>query len=74
METVQEALSVIKQAMVDDDPGKPGSLAHGWHCNIAMACYDAILSNDSKAEFAHDIGNDAASRFMKLLFNIETKG
>ena len=78
----KEAFEVIKQAMINDDPSKPGSYAHSWHCNIAMMCYDAILVHNVEAldEYsgimsssdAHVIGNDAASRFMKLCFNVET--
>ena len=77
--TVKDAMTVIKKAMVDDNPGEQGSFAHSWHCNIAMMCYDAIADAASKAEdlFCHDdahkIGNDAASRFMKLCFDVETK-
>lgn len=40
--TVAEAMSVLKQAMVDDSPSEQGSLAHSWHCNIAMMCYDVL--------------------------------
>lgn len=80
---IKEAMETIKQAMVDDNPGEPGSYAHSWHCNIAMMCYDAIKSADinhmdsydgeMEHEDAHKIGNDAASRFMKLCFDVETK-
>jgi len=72
----QEAFEVIKQAMADDNPSEPGSYAHSWHCNIAMMCMDAILDGCSEIHNAeaHIIGNDAASRFMKLCFNVETKG
>lgn len=72
--TTKEAFDVIKQAMVEDGE-EPGSYAHSWHCNIAMMCYDAIL-NDKTIEnegTAHRIANDAASRCMKLFFNVETK-
>ena len=72
---VANAFETIKQAMIDDKPGEPGSYAHSWHCNVAMMCVDAIRS-DKKAlpwEDAHRIGNDAASRFMKLCFDVETK-
>lgn len=78
---VESAMVVIKQAMIDDNPGEQGSYAHGWHCNIAMACYDAILSdNEHRQEMfrvshsaAHKIGNEAASRFMKICFDVDTK-
>ena len=72
----KKAFEVIKQAMLDDEPGKPGSYAHSWHCNIAMSCYDAIIDDtddDAQAHIdAHKIGNDAASRFMKLCFDVTT--
>ena len=81
-EKVKEAFETIKQAMIDDDPKEHGSYAHSWHCNIAMMCYDAIKSADIKhmdtfdGEMEHDdahrIANDAASRFMKLCFDVET--
>jgi len=76
---VQEAFNVIKQAMKDDSPSEGGSYAHGWHCNIAMMCYDAICEaeGDIKREGdginAHKVGNDAASRFMRLCFDVETE-
>jgi len=80
---IKEAFDVIKQAMVDDDPGAPGSYAHTWHCNIAMMCHDAIKSHDvtcideDSGVMSYDdaliIGNDAASRFMKLCFGVDTK-
>ena len=78
--SVHEAMEVIKQAMIDDSPIEQGSYAHVWHCNIAMMCHDAIESEKDGVpiEFqtidSHAIGNDAASRFMKLCFNVETKG
>lgn len=48
--------------------------AHGWHCNIAKACYDSIARLDGENhDWAHDRSNEAATRFMKLCFNVETK-
>ena len=74
---VSEAFATIKAAMVADNSQEPGSYAHGWHCNIAMMCIDAIRSNELgdnvKYKTIHDVGNDAASRFMKLCFGVETK-
>ena len=73
---VKQAFDTIKQAMIDNDPSKPGSYAHSWHCNIAMMCFDAIMSDFKEtltSDDAHRIGNDAASRFMKLCFDVETK-
>jgi len=72
----KEAFETIKQAMIDDNPSKPGSYAHSWHCNIAMMCADAVHADFEEAltwEDAHRIGNDAASRFMKLCFDVDTK-
>jgi hypothetical protein len=73
---IAEAMEVIKQAMIDDGPSELGSYAHSWHCNIAAMCSDAIhasgiASNDSN-ELIHEASNDAASRFMKLCFDVET--
>ena len=75
---VAQAFEVIKKAMVDDNPSEGGSYAHSWHCNIAMACYDAMMHAASKTDkfFCHDdvhkIANDGASRFMELCFGVET--
>jgi hypothetical protein len=74
---IMKALRVLRQAM-SEDPSDPCSYAHSWHCNIAMMCYDAI--EDGKLDMNWEgqeldslsIGNDAASRFMKLLFGVET--
>jgi len=83
-EEVKKAFDIIKAAMASDCPSEPGSYAHSWHCNIAMMCYDAIRSaeeqipgataDDTQAHLdAHAIGNDAARRFMKICFGVETK-
>ena len=77
--TVSEAFEIIKQAMIDDCPGENGSYAHSWHCNIAMMCYDAMAKDAKKVDVvfchndAHAVANDAASRFMMLFFDVETK-
>ena len=70
---VKKAFDTIKAAMVADCPSEPGSYAHSWHCNIAMMCHDAILDFDDQVDFAHEVGNDAATRFMKLCFGVDTK-
>ena len=74
--TVKQAVEALTKAMVEDGAGEKGSLAHGWHCNIAMACYDAIehqrMMNEGGFVHSHNAGNDAASRFMKLCFGVET--
>ena len=76
--TVREAMSVLKHEMINDNPSEKGSLAHSWHDNIAMACFDASedaelnRNHESDSLDHHAIANDAASRFMKRLFNVET--
>lgn len=75
---IKEAFETIKQAMIDDNPSELGSYAHSWHCNIAMMCSDAIHAGGkdpikSTSKHIHNISNDAASRFMKLCFDVETK-
>ena len=71
---VKEAMKIIKQAMIEDEPSKQGSLAHAWHCNIAMACFDSIHSDiKSGPDWAINVSNEAASRFMKLLFDVKTE-
>ena len=62
--------------MKDDNPSEPGSYAHSWHCNIAMMCHDAFIDADIVDEHCTDdilkVSNEAASRFMKLCFDVET--
>lgn len=75
---VAAAFKVIRQAMIDDEPGVPGSYAHGWHCIIAMMCYDAMRAGlEESDQFFHDdalkVSHDAASRFMEMCFGVETK-
>jgi len=74
---VKKAFDTIKAAMQADCPEQPGSYAHSWHCNIAMMCHDAIeherLMNEGGIINSHNAGNDAASRFMKMCFDVETK-
>ena len=78
---VGQAFELIKQAMIDDEPEKPGSYAHSWHCNIAMSCFDAAKADvkDKPLHYMtdeqwHRIANDAASRFMRLCFGVQTRG
>ena len=76
---VAEAFEVINQAMKDDNPSEAGSYAHSWHSCIAEMCYDAIceaecnIKRESDSLNAHKVANDAASRFMKLCFDVETE-
>lgn len=65
---VEKAMDALIEAF-KDDPG----YAHSWHCNIAMMCYDAMLETPGDGHNHHAIANDAASRFMKLCFGVETK-
>ena len=67
---VHQAFEVIKQAMIDDDPSQQGSYAHSWHCNIAMCCYDSLNGTHT---WRHKVSNAAATRFMKLCFDVDTK-
>ena len=71
---VEDAMNTLKQAMIDDNPSKQGSYAHSWHCNIAMMCCDSIRegADNIPYEQAYLIGQESASRFMKLCFNVET--
>ena len=67
MSKVSDAFAVLQQAL-NDDP----DYAYGWHSNIAMVCMDAI-DDSTGIKCSHKIGNDAASRFMKICFDVETK-
>ena len=69
---IPEAMAVIKQAMIDDEPRKRGSYAYSWHCNLAE-CFEIELMNNKSSD-SHTICNDAASSFMKRCFDVETKG
>lgn len=77
-EEVRKAFRVIKQAMKDDHPSVPGSYAHSWHCNISMACYDAIkdtsIADTCREPQVRAVCNDAATRFMHVCFDVETRG
>ena len=78
MDRASEAMNILREAMIKDGPSKPGSYAHAWHCNIAMMCHDAIHAAGVvdkgllSANAPRVIGNDAATRFMKLCFGIDT--
>ena len=64
MTKVEKAMDVLKKAFRDDP-----DYADSWHCNIAMAFYDASgpVETASK-EHAEQLktANDGAARFMKL--------
>lgn len=59
--TVKDAMDVLKKALLEDS-----DYAHSWHCNIACSVMDSGVD--------HEKSNEAASRFMKLAFDVETKG
>jgi len=75
---VSEAVHVIQQEMINDNPSKKGSLAHSWHDTIAMACFDAMEEAELNRNHESDsldhnaIANDAASRFMQMCFDVDT--
>ena len=69
-DSVIHAIKVLTEAMQDTELG---SYAHAWHCNIAMSCYDSIINLDgSNHSLAHKQGNEAASLFMKICFDVNT--
>ena len=57
-----DAFEVIKAAMQADP-----AYAWAWHCNIAMAFYDAAGETLNK----HQIGNEGAARFMRAAFDVD---
>jgi len=75
LSSVQDAINFMREEMIKDNSEAKGSYAHSWHCNIAMMCFDAIGKElpDLDFETSHKIGNDAATRFMKLCFDVDTK-
>lgn len=68
---IKKAIDVLREAFTNDP-----SYAHSWHCNIAMASYDAMGDDDGMESLPHNqrhkVANDAASRFMKLCFDVGT--
>ena len=67
MKSIERAIEVLSNAFKNDP-----DFAHTWHCNIAMACYDAMGDSLMGNDLAHKISNEAASRFMKQAFDVET--
>ncbi len=67
---IRRAMKTLKKAMKKDS-----AYAYSWHCNVAMMCYDAIQHELHITDHydAHRVGNEAASRFMKLAFDVDTK-
>jgi len=65
--TVKDALDVLQKAMQSDP-----EYAWSWHCNIAMAQYDAmIIGRLLDRELIHNRANKGAAVFMKNLFGVE---
>jgi hypothetical protein len=64
---VEEAMKVLKQAMVDDP-----DYAHSWHCNLAMAFYDAIDDNCLDENIKYKWRNEGAKRFMWSAFGVNS--
>lgn len=54
------SVSTIRGAMAKDT-----DYAWAWHCNIAMAAFDAGCP--------HDVANEGAARFMELLASVDTR-
>lgn len=71
-EKVKQAMDTIRKAMEDDNPSEQGSYAHAWHCNLAMAFYDAMDDNCIDDSCKIVWANDAASAFMKVAFGVDT--
>ncbi len=76
--TTKQAMHHLKMLMKSDP-----DYAYGWHSNIAMMCYDSIMKEHEREQTEYDdestkhsvalnIGDDAASRFMKLCFDVVT--
>ncbi len=63
----KQAIDTLKKAFKEDP-----DLAHSWHANIAMAFYDSMDENHTHHKDRMLSGNEAASRFMKLFFDVET--
>ncbi|BCG50132.1 hypothetical protein [Ralstonia phage RP13] len=61
------AFQMIKQA-INNDYG----YAWSWHCNIAMSMKDTFSGFPIDKELLHRLCNEAAARFMKLCFDVDT--
>lgn len=60
------AFSIVRRHLLENP-----DYAHGWHCNIATACMDAMdLATGIKT--SHKTGNAAATRFMSTCFDVKT--
>jgi len=63
---IKTAIGILSTAIKDDD-----SYARGWHANLAMAFYDSINEKCIDNDIKHCWCNEGATRFMKLLFNVD---
>ena len=64
---VKEAMETLKAAF-EADP----DYAHSWHCNLAMAFYDAMDENCIDENCKMVWTNAGAARFMAAAFDIKT--
>lgn len=64
--SVKEAMAVLSEALKTDP-----EYAYAWHANIAMACYDS-MDEHTQHEEKQRVGNEAATRFMSLAFDVAT--
>jgi hypothetical protein len=62
---VHSAMEVLKAAMKADP-----DFARTWHDNLAMAVMDSESRGDLQSD--HEVANDAAARFMKSAFDVDT--
>jgi len=70
--TAKDAMQILKKEM-QSEGSDAGSYAHSWHCNIAMAAFYSLSVLISDHDKLRDRSNEAASRFMKLCFDVRTK-
>jgi hypothetical protein len=63
---IADAMKVIGEAIGTDE-----SYAMGWKSNIAAACADSMPSGIPEAA-RFRMGRDAADRFIKLAFGVDT--
>jgi len=65
--SVPDAFNVLKNALKADP-----DYAWGWHCNIAMAQYDAMsAAGYTDHDAKHKTSNNGAARFMSLCFEVD---
>jgi len=78
LDTPEEWLSKPSQQSLEDAFAtltnylkKDKGLAHGWHCNLAMAFFDSTPSTLHAGDDLM-VANEGATRFMKNCFNVDT--